>query len=588
MAVVAAARTSRAETRSWEARPRAALLTRLALLALPILVAVVAALAVGRVVDRPTGAGPVLLWFGLLFTVAAGVLLLVERAARRLLPIASLLELTLVFPDRTPSRFAVALRAGLLVRPDRRVQQLVDAPREEAVETVLALVMSLGAHDRRTQGHSERVRAYAEVIADELRLGADERNRLRWSALLHDIGKLAVHPHVLQKDEALHDHEWEQIRRHPEEGARLVSTLVPWLGEWADVVAQHHERWDGGGYPAGLAGAEISLGGRIVAVADAFEVMTAGRSYAGAIGSPAAREELLRCAGSQFDPAMVRAFLNAGIAPVGWAARAAAWLGALTFAGRQPGRDLGTRVGSAVAAGVVVALLASPVPSVSAPVVESAAEAAGEAAAEVAGVSVDRSSTDEVAAPAPEAATPVEPAGPEPAVPVAPAPVAPVDAVGPVPAPSPAVAETLVAPAPAPVPEPSPVAAEAPAPPAPEPAPAPPPEAPTPVPPAPTEPPPPPAPTRFAQDDQAATAGRPLQLTPLANDGADGVTIDPATFEILDPPDHANGRPGGTGDGVIAYVPDPRFVGVDSMTYRVCTTAGVCETATVLITVTER
>ena len=130
------------------------------------------------------------------------------------------------------------------------------------------------------------------------------------AAMLHDIGKLTVPAEVLNKKGSLNPTEWEVIRRHPEEGARLIDPLRPWLGPWALAVEQHHERWDGSGYPHGLVGGQISLGGRIVAVADAFETMTTARPYQRPMSVTAARAELVRCAGSQFDPAVVRAFLN--------------------------------------------------------------------------------------------------------------------------------------------------------------------------------------------------------------------------------------------------------------------------------------
>lgn len=566
-----------ASTKPWRPRPTAALLVRLAVVALPVVVAIVAAGAAGRAVPRPAGAALVL-WLGFLLFVSGLVVVLVERFARRLLPLATLLELTLVFPDRTPSRFAVALRAGMIGRPAHRLQRMVDARHAQPIEAVLALVLSLGAHDRKTRGHSERVRAYAEVIADELRLGSEERNRLRWSALLHDIGKLAVHPHVLQKATALDEAEWDEIRRHPEEGARLVSVLVPWLGDWSAVVAQHHERWDGTGYPAGLTGMEISLGGRIVAVADAFEVMTAGRSYAGAITSPSAREELLRCAGSQFDPQVVRAFLSAGIAPVGWIARLPAWIGGLAVAGNRPSRDLATRGTAAVAAGLAALVLAAPV--------SGRTVVPGEEAAEVAGVQLENEE--------PAAATEADAAG---GVAAAEAPVEPQPAIvetPPAPAVLPDVSRTVAPEVPAPSP-PSPIvdgapAVEAPAVEAP-PTPAPAVEAPpAPAPAVDPEPAPAPSvpatPSGFARDDAITTTERPVRIAPLANDGGDGVALDIESFEVLDPFDHRNGR--NAADDDLTYVPEPRFVGVDSMTYRVCTTTGVCETATVWVTVTER
>ena len=134
---------------------------------------------------------------------------------------------------------------------------------------------------------------------------------------------------ILTKPGRPTDPEWEVLRRHPEYGDALVAPLRGWLTDWADAVAQHHERWDGQGYPRGLAGEEISLAARIVAVADAFDVITSVRSYKPGFASPAAREEIAACAGSQFDPRVVRAFLNVSLGrlrlvmgPLSWLAHA--------------------------------------------------------------------------------------------------------------------------------------------------------------------------------------------------------------------------------------------------------------------------
>ena len=102
------------------------------------------------------------------------------------------------------------------------------------------------------RGHGERVRALTDLIADELDLSTDDRDRLRWSALLHDIGKIAVHPDILNKPGKLDDEEWEIIKNHPLEGARLTAPLAGWLGQWANTIAEHHEKFDGSGYPFGL------------------------------------------------------------------------------------------------------------------------------------------------------------------------------------------------------------------------------------------------------------------------------------------------------------------------------------------------
>ena len=244
-------------------------------------------------------------------------IIVVERAARRLLPLAALLSLSLLFPDRAPKRFAMARRVG---RP-RDLQLQLQALRDKGFEggevaymqRVLELVAALSVHDRQTRGHSERVRVFADMIADEMKLPAADRARLRWASLLHDIGKLLVPSEILTKPSALNSTEFDAVRKHPEEGARLIGPLRSWLGEWADAVEHHHERWDGFGYPNRLAGDRISLAGRIVAVADSYEVMTAVRPYRKPIGVAAAREELVKCSGAQFDPVVVRAFLNIGM-----------------------------------------------------------------------------------------------------------------------------------------------------------------------------------------------------------------------------------------------------------------------------------
>jgi hypothetical protein len=142
---------------------------------------------------------------------------------------------------------------------------------------------------------------------------------LRWAALLHDIGKLTVRSDTLNKPEALDAAEWEAIQAHPHEGARLAAPLLDWLGPWGDAIAQHHERFDGAGYPAGLAGEEISHAARIVAVADSYDTMTSARAYQKPKSTAAARRELVACAGTQFDPVIVRAFLAISLPRLLWA-----------------------------------------------------------------------------------------------------------------------------------------------------------------------------------------------------------------------------------------------------------------------------
>ena len=319
---------------SWTARPRLALAVRGAVLAVPLIAGVGAGVAATRTLPQADGPGDLALVWVAGFAVSTLVIFGVTRLVRRLLPLAALLELSLTFPDHTPSRLGVALRAGNLRRDDRHRAALRVASgqdRAAAVEAVLALAAALSQHDRATRGHSERVRAYTEVLCEELRLPAEDRLRLRWASLLHDVGKMAVPPAILNKNGRPDPDEWAVLQRHPEEGAKLTAALAPWLGPWAATIEQHHERWDGTGYPRGLAGRDIHQGARIVAVADAYEVMTAARAYKEPVSAAEARRRLAADAGRQFDPDVVRAFLNVSLGRLRVAAGPLAWLAQVPF-----------------------------------------------------------------------------------------------------------------------------------------------------------------------------------------------------------------------------------------------------------------
>jgi hypothetical protein len=329
----------------WSARPGLARVARLIAYTVPLVLAMASGWMIGR--QAFTQPWPTLVRWAAMSAVATAVLIGVECVARRLLPLCALMNLSLVFPDRAPSRFSVALRSGNVKQlEDRAAQDSADA-----AATILANVMALHAHDRRTRGHSERVRAFAVMIGQELSLPRDQLDRLQWAALLHDIGKLEVPSAILNKDGRPTDEEWSTLQGHPAYGERLIAPLADWLGEWVGAVNEHHERWDGEGYPRGLRGEEISLAGRIVAVADAFEVMTAARSYKKPLSISAARTELTRCAGAQFDPAIVRAFLNVSIGRVRGALSPLAWTTQLPFV---PSIAAIPAPGAVAAAGAVV------------------------------------------------------------------------------------------------------------------------------------------------------------------------------------------------------------------------------------------
>ena len=173
------------------------------------------------------------------------------------------------------------------------------------LKTLLSLAEALDLRDGRTADHAETVGWYCEQIARELGLAEPRVARVRLAGILHDIGKVGVPDSILLKDGPLDEEEWDQMRRHPEIGARILGSSE--LGDIREWVLCSHEQPDGGGYPRGLSGGEIPIEARIVSVADAYEAMTADRVYRPAIGDKAAREELRRGVGGRFDGEVVDA-----------------------------------------------------------------------------------------------------------------------------------------------------------------------------------------------------------------------------------------------------------------------------------------
>jgi putative nucleotidyltransferase with HDIG domain len=192
--------------------------------------------------------------------------------------------------------------------------EMLDAVREadgaarEQLAAAMLLAETLDLRDVGTARHSETVGRYAEQIARALGWDVARVQRVRAAGILHDIGKLGISDAILHKAGRLEPHEWDEMRRHPELGARILEHAN--LRDIAGWVLAHHERVDGAGYPRGLAGDDIPAEARILAVADAYEAMTADRPYRRALPADAARAELERGAGAQFDARMVTAFLD--------------------------------------------------------------------------------------------------------------------------------------------------------------------------------------------------------------------------------------------------------------------------------------
>ena len=183
-----------------------------------------------------------------------------------------------------------------------------DAPKgpREAVE---ALAVALTERDRYTGEHSEAVIEMSAAVARNLGLRVAEVERIRSAALLHDIGKVAIPDEILHKPGPLTDKEWMLMREHPVIGERILSVL-PGMSGVARIVRHEHERWDGGGYPDGIAGEDIPLGSRIIIAADTYHAITSDRPYRAARSHAEAVEELTRCAGTQFDPTVTAALVG--------------------------------------------------------------------------------------------------------------------------------------------------------------------------------------------------------------------------------------------------------------------------------------
>lgn len=211
-------------------------------------------------------------------------------------------------------RSVAALLVGALSGVAARVaaEESAVSAREGAIR---ALGLALEYRDRETKGHTDRVTALSLAIARRLGVSESDRDRLRWGAYLHDIGKISIPDSILLKPAALTAAEREVMKTHPVVGYEFARQLGFLPADSLNVVRYHHEKWDGSGYPDGLAGTGIPLGGRIFAVADVFDALMSARPYKRAWTIQEARAEIRAQSGTSFDPDVVSAFLVADVLP---------------------------------------------------------------------------------------------------------------------------------------------------------------------------------------------------------------------------------------------------------------------------------
>lgn len=204
-------------------------------------------------------------------------------------------------------------KAFLRVQSDVELLMVASPPgyhlMREGIEDMLQIAQAVELKDRETNEHCSRIEHLAVRAGEMLGMSGQELIDLSYAASLHDIGKVGVPDQILGKDASLTESEWEMMKRHPEHGAELLWKR-DFLGDAGSIVAAHHERFNGSGYPKGLKGEEIPLGARIIAVVDTYDAMTMERAYGDAKPSRDAQRELREQAGTLYDPDVVKAFLS--------------------------------------------------------------------------------------------------------------------------------------------------------------------------------------------------------------------------------------------------------------------------------------
>jgi putative two-component system response regulator len=201
-------------------------------------------------------------------------------------------------------------RKELLLTLEEKVKARTEELENVHLDVLASLAQALEARDHHTYGHCKRVSHYANLIAERLNFTREEKHYLEIGALLHDVGKIGISDFILLKPEKLTGEEWRTLKDHPAKGVEILKPLK-YLEPALPGILYHHENYDGSGYPSGLKGEDIPLNARIIAVADAWDVMRSDRPYRTALREEKAVEELLAFAGRQFDPEIVKDLLQA-------------------------------------------------------------------------------------------------------------------------------------------------------------------------------------------------------------------------------------------------------------------------------------
>ena len=346
----------------WQRRPVLSLLVRASVVIVPAVAGIAAGTLLTRVLPQPSGFAAALLSFAMVSLVMLVTIIALERAGRRLLPWPRCSTCHSCSPTR-PQAVRVARRVGKPRDLQRQLQEAHDkgvtGGEVAHMQTVLELVAALSVHDRQTRGHSERVRVFSDLIADEMKLARATAPGCAGPRCSTTSASSEVPAEILEAREADQRGDGQRHAAIPSEGARLIGPLAAWLGEWAGAVARPSRALR---RHAAIRGGSPATRSRSPAASSpsptSYEVMTAVRPYSKPIGVSAARQELVKCSGAQFDPVVVRAFLNISVGRLWRVVGIGSWIAQLPVIGWVD--RLGWNWGAAIMSGTTAIALTAP------------------------------------------------------------------------------------------------------------------------------------------------------------------------------------------------------------------------------------